>query len=66
MSSPQHQLLQRLPNIVYIKQGMEAAHVPVRPAPVAPMAQRLEGRNAAADHDRRTAPDPIAGLSDKY
>lgn len=61
MPSPRPQVLYRLPSIVNRKSGMEAAPVLTRPAPVA-VAQRVEGRNAVADHVRRINPDTLAGL----
>lgn len=41
---------------------MEAAPVPTRPAPVATVGQRVEGRAAVVDHIRHPAPDILAGL----
>lgn len=55
------QPLPRPPNIVTRKRGMEAALVPVHPAPEGTVAQTVEERDAV-DHDHHTAPDILAGL----
>ncbi len=68
MPSLQPQPLHRLPSTVTRKPSTEAAlaPVPARPAPVATMAPRVEGRNAVAIHNRHTAPDTTAGLRLKH
>ncbi|GLD68067.1 uncharacterized protein AKAME5_001938500 [Lates japonicus] len=53
------QPLPRPRNIVTRKPGMEAALVPVRPAPEGTVARTVEERDAA-DHDHHTAPDILA------
>lgn len=70
MPSPQHQPLHTLSSIVIRLPGMEEAPVlavPAHPAlaatAAAAMAWRIEASNTAADHDQRTAPDTVAGLS---
>lgn len=42
------------------------APVPARPASTATVAQRVEGRNAEADHDHHIVPDTLAGVSQKF
>lgn len=67
-------------NIITRKQGIEVAPalalapfpvptlapVPARPASAATVAQRVEGRNAKADHDPHIVPDTLAGVSQKF
>lgn len=70
MPSPLHILT----SVVIRKQGVEVppvpapfpipAPVPAHPASAAIMAQRVEGRNAEADH--RVVPDTLAGMSHKF
>lgn len=72
MPSPLHILT----SVVIRKQGVEVppvpapfpipapVPVPAHPASAAIMAQRVEGRNAEADH--RVGPDTLAGMSHKF
>lgn len=78
MPSPPPQPLHILTSVVIRKQGVEVppvpapfpipapapVPVPAHPASAAIMAQRVEGRNAEADH--RVVPDTLAGMSHKF
>lgn len=63
MPSPRPYPLHRLPSSVTRKPAVEVTPIPApgHPAPVGTVAQRVEGRDAVAHHDRRTIPDTLSG-----